>query len=100
MHQCVDLDLSFVEGVRRGLDHVPVDNLADPGVQRHLPGRQDRDVVLVDEARLLLHQLWAILLLEILAGQPEQDVLLTEFAAQEVLEHLSTSWENIRPTTN
>jgi len=91
VHQCVDLDLSFVEGVRRGLDHVAVDDLADPRVQRHLPGRQDRDVVLVDEARLLLHQLRAALLLEVLAGQPEKDVLLAEFAAQEVLEHLTTS---------
>lgn len=36
MHQRVDLQLSLVEGVRRRLHHVPVDDLANPRVQRYL----------------------------------------------------------------
>lgn len=78
--------------MRRRLDHVPVNDFTDSRIQRHFPGRQDRDVVLVDQARLLLDHFRTALLLEVLAGQPEEYVLLAELAAQEVLEHLSTSW--------
>ena len=36
VHQGVDLELGFVEGVLRRSDHVPVDDLPDPGIQAHL----------------------------------------------------------------
>ena len=36
VHECVDLQLSFVEGVLRRRDHVPVDDLSNPGIQAHL----------------------------------------------------------------
>ena len=55
-----------------------------------LSGRQDRDVVLVDDSGLLLDELRAALLLQVLARQPEQDVLLAVLAAQEGPEHLAT----------
>lgn len=91
MHQGVDLELSFVEGVWRGLNHVAVDDLADPRVQRHLFGGQYRNVVLVDEARLLLDRLRVGLLLQLLAGQPEEDVLFAVLAPEKVSEYFATA---------
>jgi hypothetical protein len=55
----------------------------------HLLRREYGDVVLVDEARLLLHGVGVRLALQLLARQPEHDVLLRVLAAQEVAEHLS-----------
>lgn len=51
--------------------------------------RQDRDVVLVDDPGLLFDSLRTALFLQVLAGQPEEDVLLRVFAAEEVAEDLS-----------
>ena len=59
----------------------------------HLSWREYGDVVLVDDARLLLDELGAALLLEVLAGQPEEDVLLAVLAAEECAEDLPTLWK-------
>ena len=76
MHERVYLQLSLVECVGRGVDHVAVDDLANARVERDLFRAQDRDVVLVDEARLLLDDLRILrLVLELLARHPEQHVL-------------------------
>lgn len=91
VHQGVDLELSFVEGVWRGLNHVAVHDLPDPRVQRHLLGGQYRNVVLVDEARLLLDRLRVGLLLQLLAGQPEEDVLFAVLATEKVSEYFATA---------
>lgn len=52
----------------------------------HLLGGQDGHVVLVDEPRLLVHRVLVGLGLELLAGQPEEHVLLTVLCAQELPE--------------
>ena len=36
MHEGVDLELSLVERVLRGGDHIAIDDLADAGIQRDL----------------------------------------------------------------
>lgn len=92
--------------MRSGLHHVAVHDLSDPRVQRHLLRGQNRDVVLVDKACLLLDRLRVGLFLQLLARQPEEDVLLTVLAAQEVPEYLATartphqSVEALAPASN
>lgn len=53
---------------------------------RYLSRRQDGDEVFVDLAHLLLHNATVGLLLELLAVQPEEEVLLTELRPQELTE--------------
>lgn len=40
MHECVDLELRVVEGVRGRLLHLAVDDLPHPRVQAHLGDRE------------------------------------------------------------
>lgn len=89
MHQCVNLQLCLVEGVRSRIHHVLVNYLSHSGVQAHLQdesksvprtpstsgagashllGRQYRNVVLVDEPRFLFYYYRIRLLFEVFAS--------------------------------
>ena len=61
----------------------------------HLSRREYGHVVLVDDPGLLLYELRAPLLLELLARQPEEDVLLAVLATEEGAENPATgyNWE-------
>ena len=69
------------------------------GRNAHFFGRQYGNIVFVDGPRLFLDQLRIGLAFELLARQPEQDVLLAEFRAQEVAEILAT-FCNVHTQTN
>ena len=56
----------------------------------HLLGRQDGDVVLVDGPCSVLDPVRDLLVLQLLAGDPEQHVLLAVLEAKELSEHLPT----------
>lgn len=92
MHQGVYLQLGVVEGLGVGLLHPPVDHLSDSRIQADLLGRQDGDVILIDHACLLFHKMLAVVLLQLLAGQPEEHVLLAVLGAQKLAEHIAPGW--------
>jgi len=106
MHQRVDLQLSLVESVQCRVHHVAVDDLAHPRVQAHLFGRQNGDVVFEDEPGLLFDDFGVGIFLEVFAGQPEEDVLLTVLALEELAEDDAThrtfhqSIERVAPATD
>lgn len=52
----------------------------------YLFGREDRDVVFIDQSRLLLDGTLVDLLLQVFAGQPEEHVLLAVLRPQELTE--------------
>lgn len=56
---------------------------------RYLFGRQYGHVVFVNDAGFLVHQGRGGLLLQVLTGQPEEQVVLAVLGAQELPEHLS-----------
>ena len=55
----------------------------------YLSGREYGNVILIDDSGFLLYQLRTALLLEILARQPEEDVLLAVLAAQKGAENFA-----------
>lgn len=55
---------------------------------RYLFGRQDGHVVFVYDPGLVIHHRGVRLLLQLLAGQPEKQVVLAVLRAQELPEHL------------
>ena len=59
----------------------------------YLSWREYGNVVLVDDPGLFLDELRTPLLLEVLARQPEEDVLLAVLAAEERAEHLAALWK-------
>ena len=58
----------------------------------YLSGGEDGDIVLIDHPRLLFDLLWVLLLLQVLAGQPEENVLLAVLAPQKLPEHASPAY--------
>ena len=72
----------------------------------HLFWRQDGDVVLVDNPGLLLDHFGVVVLLEVFAGQPEEDVLLAVLALEKLTKDdpthrtLHQSVERIAPATD
>lgn len=87
VHERIDLQLRIIKRVCRWLLHLPVDPLPHSGVQAHLLGREDGHVVLIDESRLFVHHVLVGFSLQLLAGQPEEHVLLAVLCTQERSEH-------------
>lgn len=74
----------------RRFHHVAIHDLPYPRVQTHFLRRKYGYVFLVNIARLLLDRLGIVLSLELLAGQPEGDVLLAVLAHEELFEELAS----------
>jgi len=87
MHKGINLKLCFVESLLRRRHHILIYNLSHPTVEAHLSRWQDGNVVFIDHPRLLLHLLRTRLLLQVLAGDPKENVLLTIFTTQELSKH-------------
>ena len=72
----------------------------------HLFGRQNGDVVFEDEPGLLFDDFGVGIFLEVFAGQPEEDILLTVLALEELAEDDAThrtfhqSIERVAPATD
>lgn len=90
VHQCVDLQLGIFKCVRRRILHLLVDHLSHPGIQTHLFGRQNGNVVLVNGARFLLNGALVDFLFEVFAGEPEQHILLTVLRPKKLPENIPT----------
>jgi len=87
MHKGINLKLCFVESLLGWRHHILIYNLSHPAVEAHLSRRQDGYVVFIYHPCFLLHLLWTGLLLQVLAGHPKENVLLTIFTTQELSKH-------------
>lgn len=76
--------------MRRRFHHVAIHYLPYPRIQTHFLRRKYGYVFVVNVARLLLDCLGIALSLELLAGQPEGDVLLAVLAHEELFKELAS----------